>query len=271
MLSTIAQSLARLFQPGLFDVASASAAASVLIVGWAMALILRKLVAILARLLGTDVLARELRAGAEGERPSRILGALAYWAVLLTASIVALDILRVRGAMEITQRAIATIPTLAITVAVLAVGTKLASFLGSLAESAAKTVRMPLAGLIGGLVRLAVIGLAILISVEHLGLGGSATSLGFSVLLGAIPAAAVIAFGLGGRDLAENLLASQMLKAHLTRGDGIFILEDMETEGTVVCIGWTHTHLDTRDGTLLVPNSCITRHILRRERSGQTK
>ncbi len=176
-----------------------------------------------------------------------------------------------RTAAEIMQRAIAAIPTLAITVAVLAVGFQLARFLGALAESTAKMVRVPLASLIGGVIRLAVIGLAILISVEQLGLGGSATSLGFLVLLGAIPVAAIISFGLGGRELAENLLASEMLKAKLRRGDTIVALEDMEGEGTVACIGWSHTRIDTHDGTLVVPNSRLTRNILRRQSSDQPR
>ena len=274
MWVTITNSISSVLQPGLFAGADAGAALVVLILGWVVALLVRKAVITLSRLMGVDVIFRRLRIRDEADgrriadRPSRVLGALAHWTTILFALMIALDILEVDGAVALLQRGIARVPALVVAVAILALGIHLAGFLAALSEDAARAIRLPLAGLVGGVVRLAIIGMVLLITLEQLGLTGPMTTAGFLLILGALPITAVLAFGIGGRELAANVLAAQMLRAQFRCGDRF---EGPDVTGTILCIGWGHTRIQCEDGTLIVPNTRMTAAIARRTPGDQAK
>ncbi len=274
MWATITNSISSVLQPGLFAGADAGAALAVLVLGWIVALLLRKAVTTLSRLIGVDVIFRRFRVGEEGDgprgadRPSRVLGTLAHWLAMLFALMIALDILEVDGAVALLQRGIARVPSLVVAGVILVLGVRLAGFLAALGEDAARAVRMPLAGLVGGVVRLAVIGMILLITLEQLGLTGPMTTAGFLLILGALPVTAVLAFGIGGRELAANVLAAQMLRAQFRPGDRV---DAPDITGTILCIGWGHTRVQAEDGTFIVPNARMAAAIARRTPADQPR
>ena len=98
--------------------------------------------------------------------------------------------------------------------------------------------------------------LLVLLVLEQLGLAGPTTSAGVLMVLAALPLAALVALGLGGRETAENILAAHMLRSHFSPGDRVGI---DGIEGTVICVGWSHTRVEDQSGTLVIPNSRLAR------------
>ena len=69
--------------------------------------------------------------------------------------------------------------------------------------------RVPFARLLAGVTRFFVMTLAVVASLDELGIGRTTIIVTFAIMFGGLVTALAIAFGLGARDLAHDLLQSQ--------------------------------------------------------------
>lgn len=182
-----------------------------LVVGWlAKELVFRSL-----RLLRFDLLCDRLGMGHEIERLgvarscSYLAGQIVQGIIVLTALLAGLNAMRSPWTQNLVERFFLYLPHLLAALVVLVVGALVSRFLGRSALIAAVNARMPSARLLSALTRLFVMTLAVVAALDELGIGRTTIIVTFAILFGGLVTAGAIAFGLGARDLARDLLHSQ--------------------------------------------------------------
>ncbi len=171
----------------------------------------RILVGIIAGLLSTTGfdqllirlgLAREV---VEGKRtPSEIVGYLVLVAIMLFASIEAAGVL----GFTVLSNLIAALTFLLGRVVVSVVIFGIGLYLAGVAKEVVQSSGSPHAELLSKLARLAVLVLAGAIALQQLGVADEIIVIAFGVFIGAIALTGVIAFGLGGREVASRELSN---------------------------------------------------------------
>ncbi len=144
------------------------------------------------------------RSVVEGKRtPSEIVGYLVLVAIMLFASIEAAGLL----GFDVLSDLIAQLTVLLGKVVVSVIIFGLGLYLAGLAKEVIEASGGPQSELLAKLARIAVLVLAGAIALRQLGVADEIIVIAFGVLVGAIALTGVIAFGLGGRDLAARELS----------------------------------------------------------------
>jgi hypothetical protein len=104
------------------------------------------------------------------------------------------------------------LPNLIVAGFILVLGAIASRFLGRAVLLAAVNAQMRAASLAAGTVRFLVMSLATVAALEHLGIGRTTVLVAFGAVFGGVVLALAMAFGLGGRDLARELLEGQLRK-----------------------------------------------------------
>jgi hypothetical protein len=188
------------------------AALLLVLVGWVVARIARRLTVRALRLARVDVAAE--KAGIEdflvqgGVRMTAvtIVGNLAYWAINLVVLLAALAALGLSTAGELFNRMVLFVPNVIAAVVVLIFGALLAQFIGTLVFTYLSNVGVTGAAAIAAIARWAVIVFVLAISLEQLKIGGHILVSAFQIAFGAFCLALALAFGLGGREWAARIL-----------------------------------------------------------------
>lgn len=190
-----------------------SAAVVILVVGVAAGWVVKLLVCRGLRLLRFDRLADELGLAAVIERvglyrgSSYVVGQFAGGFVLLLALLLALNALGPTGG-DLVLRFFVFLPHLLTAALILVVGGLAASFFGRGALIAAVNAQLVSARLLAGAVRLFIWLLAVIVALEHLGIGRTTLAITFGVVFGGMVTGLAIAFGLAGKDIARQALDS---------------------------------------------------------------
>jgi len=144
------------------------------------------------------------RPEAEGVRsPSEIAGYVVLVAIMLFASIEAAGLLGFDTLADLIAQLTVLLGRVVVSVVIFGIGL----YLGGLAREVVKTSGGPHADFLAKLARLAILVLAGSIALQQLGVANEIIVIAFGVLVGAIALTGVIAFGLGGRDLAARELS----------------------------------------------------------------
>lgn len=192
--------------------------------GWVIAVLLRGLVRRALRMWGFDArcersgMAQLLRRGEIRRAPSEVLAALLYGAVLLSAAVFSLNALELPLLDRLIAEFFLYLPKVAVALVVLAAGYLLANFTARAALLLAVNEELPSPRLISAVVRFLVVVLACAMALEQLDIARNTVTIAFAIAFGALMLALALAFGLGGRDLAKELLARGMGES--TKGSG---------------------------------------------------
>lgn len=149
------------------------------------------------------------RAGV-GRPPSQILGLLAFWGVFVIFATMGIEATGVPGAAGATGILIQFIPRLVTAVLILVVGWLAANFVGQAVLIAAVNAGAPEARLVARAARWAVLLFAFATTLTHLGIGKDMIMIAFATTFGGVVLALAIAFGLGGRGLAREILEQRL-------------------------------------------------------------
>ena len=145
------------------------------------------------------------------QRPlSRVLGLLAFWAIFLIFASAGVDAVAVPGAHSATALLLAFLPPLFAALLILVAGWLLANFLSRTILIAAVNARLPEARLLARAAHWAVVLFTIATALTHLGIGKEMVLVAFGITFGGLVLALALAFGLGGRHLAADLLARRL-------------------------------------------------------------
>jgi small-conductance mechanosensitive channel len=182
-----------------------------LLVGW----LAKELVYRVLRTLRFDRLCGRLGLGQEIERMgfvhscSYLAGQVVQGIVILTALLAGLNALGTPLTRNLVERFFLYLPHFLAALVILVVGILVSRFLGRSVLIAAVNASMPAARLLAGFTRFFIVLLTVVAALDELGISRTTIIVAFAILFGGVVTAGAIAFGLGGRDLARELLQSQ--------------------------------------------------------------
>jgi MFS family permease len=183
----------------------------ILIIGWIIAGIIGGIVtAVLRAVRFNDV---SSRAGFTGfvrnmgikNDPASVLADVAKWFIRLIVLVVAFDALGLPAVSQIFGQILAWLPNLAVALVVLIIGGLIANVVGDLVRGSTATAGLGSPNFLSTLARVLVMGFAIVVAVNQIGIASTLINTLFMAFVGALALAFAIAFGLGGRETAAQV------------------------------------------------------------------
>src|ERR671914_2220302 len=178
----------------------------ILIVGYVVARVLQAIVGRVLQGIGFD---RWMERGGikqffdraeTNQTPASILGALVFWFVFIIAITMAADALGIPQVSAVLGQLIAYIPSIIAAILILILAALLANFVSGIVRGATGS------GLLASVAQYAIIVYAVFAAITELGIAVELTAPTFLIVLGAVALGAAIAFGLGGREVAQDIL-----------------------------------------------------------------
>jgi small-conductance mechanosensitive channel len=134
------------------------------------------------------------------ETPATILGKLVFWFVFIIALTMAADALGIPQVSAVLAQLIAYIPSIIAAILILILAALLSNFLAGIVRGATGS------DMLASIARYTIIVYAVFAALTQLGIAVQLTANTFLILLGAVALAAAIAFGIGGREVARDIL-----------------------------------------------------------------
>jgi small-conductance mechanosensitive channel len=134
------------------------------------------------------------------QTPLSILGKLVFWLVFFIAITMAVDTLGISAISDVLAQFIAYIPQIIAAILILVLATLLANFVAGIVRGATGS------NVVGSIAQYGIIVFAAFAALTQLGIAEELIAPTFLILLGAVALAAAIAFGLGGRDVAKEVV-----------------------------------------------------------------
>lgn len=136
--------------------------------------------------------------------PTRVISNLVFWLVMFAVILFAANVLGLESLAQVFGQLVSYIPSVIAAIVIILVGIVLGQFVGGL-------IGAGVGALHGGraLARVGsggIILLAVFMALQELGIATDIVTTAFAILFGAIALAIALAFGLGGRDLAGELM-----------------------------------------------------------------
>jgi small-conductance mechanosensitive channel len=230
-------------------------AAAVLAVGIVLALVARAAVTrLLGRLLpgDEDLARRQVRGAARG----------VMWFLIAAAVVVATSLLAPHLLADIPAQVLRFLPRLGVALVILWVGAVVANLLRQVIEASLASARVAQAAVIGRVVYWVVLGLAILMAADQLGVQTGVLQAALFLLLLTAGVTVAIAVGLGGRVLAGNVIAGRYVDDRFTVGERI---EVDDWKGTIVEVGLASVTISDAQGELVeIPHGYLLTRPVRR-------
>jgi hypothetical protein len=189
-----------------------------LFAGWIFARLLRRFSVKLLKLVRFDEAAE--RAGFEdflvqgGVRQTAvtIVADILYWLVLLALIFASLRTLGIQAGEELFNRLILYIPNVVVAILVLLLGSLFGKAVRTIAFAYLNNIGVEGAGVISSLAHWAILFFVVSLALEQLSIGGQVLVSAFQIGFGALCLALALAFGLGGREWAAQILEKKWKK-----------------------------------------------------------
>ena len=132
--------------------------------------------------------------------PATVIGQLVFWFVFIIALTMAADALGIPQVSAVLGQLLAFIPSIIAAIIILVLAALLANFVSGIVRGATGS------NLLASVAQYAIIVYAVFAALTQLGIAVELTAPTFLILLGAVALAAAIAFGIGGRDVAQDII-----------------------------------------------------------------
>jgi hypothetical protein len=191
---------------------------TLILVGWAVAAIARRLTVRILRAADFDQrcgrwgLTTTLTRGGIRQPPTVLVGRLLFWMIFLVALLMGIEALEMPATAGLVAVVLHFLPNLIVAGLVMVIGWLLANFLAQAALIGAVNAQVAGAPLIAGAVRWLVLVFAGAAALTQLGIAREMVLLAFGIAFGGTVLALALAFGLGGKDLAREILESRLRK-----------------------------------------------------------
>jgi hypothetical protein len=182
----------------------------ILLIGYIIAKVARKAIATLLQKVGLDKALHNSDAGQYVERvspgasPANLIGAVAFWFVFLFAISAAIGALKIPALSDFIAQVQAFLPNIIVAAIIFVVAAALAGVVGGAAHKlmgdtpTGKIVRAVIPGLI--------LAIGTFMVLDQLQIAPQIVTITYAALLGMLALAGALAFGLGGREVAGDLL-----------------------------------------------------------------
>jgi flagellar biosynthesis protein FliQ len=187
-------------------------ALAVVAAGWLLAKAFRLAVVRGLRALNFHILTERagidgfLQQGGSARDTTDWIGLIGYGLVLLASLIVAFNSLGLTEVTDLLGKLMLFVPKLLVAVLVLVFGGYFARFVAHTVQRYFRSAGIGDAEILGRIVQYAVMTFVLLLAIDHLDIGGGLIQQTFLILLAGVVFALALAFGLGARDRAAELL-----------------------------------------------------------------
>jgi len=147
-----------------------------------------------------------LRDGGIHTDTTDILGLMVYWLVILGALVIGFNSLGLIYVTDLLGRVMLFVPKVMVALLVLAFGAYFARFLANAITAYCKNVHIQDAELLGRLAQYAILTFVVLIALDQVNIGGEIVRQSFLIILAGLVFALALAFGLGGKEWAAEML-----------------------------------------------------------------
>ncbi len=184
----------------------------ILIIGWIFARVIRKIIIKGLKVVRFDVLTEKsgidkfLADGGIKLRASEVLGRLVYWMLLLVILLAVLNSLGLQVASALLNEIILYIPNVIVATIILIFGSFLSKLVQGVLLVYLKNIGMVGARNMSRVAQYAILIFAISIALDQLGIGRELVTSAFQIAFGAFSLAMALAFGLGARDWAAQVI-----------------------------------------------------------------
>jgi small-conductance mechanosensitive channel len=230
-------------------------AASVLVVGVILAFVAR---AVVLRLLGRALPAQD------GGPPPQARGAARglFWFLVLVSVIVSVSLLKPDLLSDVPAQVLRWLPRLGVALVVLWLGAVAGNLQRQLVEASLARVQVGSARVLGQVVYWLVLGMAVLMAADQLGVETGVVQTVIYILVVVAGTAAALAVGLGGRALAGNVIAGRYVDDRFTVGEQI---EVDDYKGTITEVGLASVTIADAQGELVeIPHGYLLTRPVRR-------
>jgi len=187
-------------------------AAAVLVAGWLIAKAVRFAVIKALRAVNFHVVTD--RAGVDGflaqgglrDGTVGLFGTLAWWLVMLAALVIAFNGLGLTYITDLLGKVMLFVPKLVVALVIVAFGAYFARFVSTAVTAWCTGIGLRDGPFLGRLARIAILVFVALIALDQVEVGGDIVRQSFLVVLAGVVLALALAFGLGARDRAEEML-----------------------------------------------------------------
>src|SRR4028118_1136140 len=193
----------------------------ILVIGYVIARVLRVVVGRVLQGIGFDGwmekggIKQFFDRAETNQTPVSILGQLVFWFVFIIALTMAADALGISQVSVILGQLIAFIPSIIAAILILILAPLLANFVSGIVRGATGS------GLLASVAQYAIIVYAVFAAITELGIAVELTAPTFLIVLGAVALAAAIAFGLGGREVAGEIIQKAYNRSNEVTGGTI--------------------------------------------------
>ena len=191
----------------------------ILIIGWIVASALAGAVGAVLRGIRFNELAERsgianfVRSMGANTDASGLIATLAKWFVRLIVLVVAFDALGLPAVSEVLQQLLLWLPNLVVALVILVIAGLAAQALGNLVRGATAQAGLGNPDLMATIARVAVMGFAIVVAVNQIGIASTLVNTLFMGVVGALALAVGLAFGLGARDTAGEMVSTWYRKS----------------------------------------------------------
>lgn len=233
----------------------------ILLVGFILARIFRKLIKRAIQLIGLDKLADKLNQVDLIQRstfeikPSSILSSVVYYFIMLVFTMTAVEALGMSMISQLMADLLNYIPQALTAFIVLLIGIFLADFIKKIVLATCKSLNISAANLIANVIFYFIFLNVVLIALRQAELQTAFMESNISIILAGVAGAFAIGYGLASREIMANLLASFYNRNRLDIGDDISIDGH---RGEIIQMNNTTLTLRTQDSEIIVPFHKLT-------------
>jgi flagellar biosynthesis protein FliQ len=184
----------------------------IVVVGWMIAKMVRYAIVKGLRAVNFNVLTERagmdafLRDGGIRSDTTLILGLLFYWLTILASLVIGFNLLGLEYITDLLGRVLWFLPKVMVALLILAFGAYFARFIGNAVQAYCRNVHLQDADVLGRIAQYAILAFVILIALDQVNVGGDIVRQTFLIVLAGLVFALALAFGLGGKDWAAEML-----------------------------------------------------------------
>lgn len=191
---------------------------TLIMAGWVVAAVARRLIVRIGAALNLDArcarwgLTAGLTKSGIRQPPSVLAGQVTFWTIIFVTLLMAIEALEMPATSGLVAVVVRFLPNLVIAALVWMAGWLLANFISQAVLIAAVNAQVAFAPLIAGAARWLVLVFAGAAALTQLGIAREMVLLTFGIAFAGTVLALALAFGLGGKDMAREILESRLRK-----------------------------------------------------------
>ena len=193
--------------------------------------------------------------------PSSLIATFFFWMMWLNFLLEGFKAMGLQEAVQPLEALIDFLPSGIAALLIFVLGFMFANFIGNTVDGTTESIGIDFHNTLGNLARFLILAMVIIIVMEQIGLDVQIVTQILTNTIFLVTLGLALAFGLGGKSVAKNVLAGFYAREMYVPGDMIVIDDE---EGELEGIGTLNAELRVGTDRITVPNTRLTESIVRR-------